>query len=437
MTSSEVIIIGAGVTGLAAGIELQDDAIIFEREAVPGGLACSYNFNGYWFDKTVHFLMINDKSLMKRMLPMLQNHFKFSPLEVWVDCKGEPSVRYPIQLNLGGLKKETQLKCIIDFCNVYYNEEKTNGSYKEFLLQTFGKTMCELFFFPYNEKCWKYPLDQIVAPGQVWNIHRPTVEEVMDGILDPNKTRGKFNTQGYYPVPPRSADKRGIGLLAEIMALNVRNLKLQSTVVSINPERHSMLIKTNSSYDEYRYNEGCLSTIPIPTLIKLCVNAPKSLVRDVEQLEWVKMMSVALSIKGERPKNTGHYRYFADPEISFNKLVYTTMFDEHSAPEDGYGLLLEIKDVCDCEHELYVKVIRLLHKLGILKEKDKVIAEHMWEIDPAYVIFTKDTQRILDNCKEFLNLYGITSLGRYGSWEYSSMAENLRDGFEYGKLMKL
>lgn len=57
----------------------------------------------------------------------------------------------------------------------------------------------------------------------------------------------------------------------------------------------------------------------------------------------------------------------------------------------------------------------------------------MWAAGPAYVIFTSETQRIINNCFDFLDKYGITSLGRYGKWEYSSMYQNMKDGFDWAK----
>jgi hypothetical protein len=80
---------------------------------------------------------------------------------------------------------------------------------------------------------------------------------------------------------------------------------------------------------------------------------------------------------------------------------------------------------------LMYNIISQLYSLGILNDKNKVVDINTWEVNPAYVIFTKETPLIVSNCKEYLESVGITTLGRYGSWEYSSMAENIEDGFNY------
>jgi protoporphyrinogen oxidase len=414
-----VVIIGAGVTGLAAGMAIEN-SIIIEKEDTPGGTAKSFCFKGYWFDNTVHFLLI--KNSIKRLESILKNDFKYSELIVWVETlKG--TVRYPFQLNLGGLDKETQKKCVLDFDDAY----NTNGSdsYRDYLLNTFGREMCNVFFFPYNEKCWKYPLEDMTSIGQVWNIHKPTKEEIIEGIINPNQTRGRFNTEGYYPVPDRNSPIRGIKILSDRMAEKT-NLNLSCRVIAIDTE--NKYVRTMRGMFEY---EKCLSTIPLPALIRLC-NPPESLMKDVLKLRWNKMLSVAISIEGDRPTNTGHYRYYTDPDILFNKLTYMTEFDMYAAPDNGFGILLEVKEPDESVRPMLMyNIISQLYSLGILNDKNKVVDINTWEVNPAYVIFTKETPLIVSNCKEYLESVGITTLGRYGSWEYSSMAENIEDGFNY------
>jgi len=46
-------------------------------------------------------------------------------------------------------------------------------------------------------------------------------------------------------------------------------------------------------------------------------------------------------------------------------------------------------------------------------------------MDPAYVHITKDSEKIFKTfCKDF-NKKGIYSIGRYGSWTYCSIEDNI------------
>ncbi|MFH1467504.1 MAG: NAD(P)/FAD-dependent oxidoreductase [Pseudomonadota bacterium] len=60
MSRPEVVVIGAGVAGLCAGIYLQAsgyDAHIYERHTRPGGLCASWRRGGYTFDGCVHWML--------------------------------------------------------------------------------------------------------------------------------------------------------------------------------------------------------------------------------------------------------------------------------------------------------------------------------------------------------------------------------------------
>ena len=62
---AEIIIIGAGLTGLSTAYHLEKqgftDFQIFEKENVPGGLLRSFKSNGFTFDFTGHLLHINNE----------------------------------------------------------------------------------------------------------------------------------------------------------------------------------------------------------------------------------------------------------------------------------------------------------------------------------------------------------------------------------------
>ena len=150
-------------------------------------------------------------------------------------------------------------------------------------------------------------------------------------------------------------------------------------------------------------------------------------------MKWVDVIYVALSVKGRRSEDFGLWHYYAHPEVPFTKVIYMTNFDKHNAPDDGYGLLVEIPAI-KCTNS---SIINDLRSLNVLKQEDEVIDTHSWRVGPAYVIFTKETPGIVDRCKEYLYQYGITTAGRYGNWEYSSMAENIEDGLNFAKTIKL
>lgn len=437
---SDYLILGAGVTGLSAGVELEDAAIVIEKDSSPGGLVRSFCFDGgYWYDYVLHLLHFKDPEIQARIASYIGEDMKPCPPEAWIQTL-EGTAMYPFQLNLGGLNESARNRCIADYAKAYYhkNGHETEKNYKEYLRATFGEAMCELFYFPYNEKLYKYPLEKITVDDLTWNLHQPSFEEILKGGFEPNVPRATYNTNAFYPAPSaKDAPVRGMEILSRALAKNVHNLELNTKVISVDPESKTITALKESGEATYQYESGCLSTMPLPLLMRLCNNAPQELLKQVDELEFTKVISIAISIKGDRPKNTGHWKYYTDPAIPFTRLIFMNEFDAQAAPEDGWALLAEVtwpgKQALPDENTLTAQVLDAVRSVGLLNDESTVIGTHFWVLDPAYVVFTPKTQGIINNCFEYLAKYGITSSGRYGKWEYSSMYQNIKAGFDWAK----
>jgi hypothetical protein len=150
--------------------------------------------------------------------------------------------------------------------------------------------------------------------------------------------------------------------------------------------------------------------------------------------------SVAVSVRGPRPAGRGHWRYYADESVCFTRLIYMHEFDPLMAPPDGWGLLVEVTDPAEAPvpeaRELIGRVRAGLSKVGALPEGCEVVDVRVILVDPAYVVFTRDNRRIVEEAHGFLRRYGVESLGRYGRWEYSSMGQVMRDGFAWAEGLK-
>jgi hypothetical protein len=117
-----------------------------------------------------------------------------------------------------------------------------------------------------------------------------------------------------------------------------------------------------------------------------------------------------------------------------------TEFDEYNAPEDGWGVLAEVSHYAKGPAlqipQLEQKIVTCLHELNLLDQQQQVVKVHTWVASPAYVIFTPETKDIISECMDFLRLYNITSSGRFGNWEYSSMYQNIRTALQWTKQFK-
>lgn len=434
---TEVLVLGGGLSGLSAAWALGNDAIVLERDNRPGGLVKTECFSGYWFDHVIHLLYFADTGTQERITSLLDGVLHPCPPIAWVECSAG-RVRYPLQLHLGGLEQEAVIRCLKDFAQVTFSpSENAPMNFEEMLLQTFGRSLCETFFFPYNRKMWKRPLDSLAPSGFQWNIARPDFERVVQGILSSNTEALAYNAAGWYPRPPRNAELRGMEVLTQALAGQVCDLRLNHTVESIDLDRHLVTARYQGQTRLFYYHETCVTTLPLPQFVTKCLQAPPTLRRACTNLARNRVLSAAFCIRGPRPSGQGHWCYYAEETLLFTRLIFMHEFDPDSAPEEGWGLLIEITEPAETlpqPPKLVLERVRAdLLRIGAVPDNCQIIEEHLLLIDPAYVVFTTENRSIVEQAHAFLADNAVLPVGRYGRWEYSSMAQVMRDGFTLGE----
>lgn len=433
--TADVVVLGGGLAGLTAASVLADRAIVIERELRPGGLVRTENFGGFWFDRVIHLLYFGDPVIERRVLHMVGPDFQPCPPVAYVELQ-EGTVRFPFQTNLAGLSRDAVIRCIHDFAAATFSTAlEPPRDYQHLLRRTFGEAMCELFFEPYNRKLWLRSLRDLAPIGFQWNLARPSLTEVLRGALDGDDHGQPYNARGWYPRPKPNAPQRGMELLTRALVSRVSDLRLGQPVQEIDLTRRTVKVGLGSRTATLHWRGTCLSTLPLPRTIALCRQAPPDLRRDCAELLYNRVRSVALSIRGPRPKHTGHWRYFADESICFTRLVYMCEFDPAMAPEDGWALLAEVPERGELPprpaNEVIGAVLSGLARVNALPAGCQVVGKHVLDAEPAYVVFTPQSAEVVGRAQSFLRAAGIEPLGRYGRWEYSSMAQVMGDAYRW------
>jgi protoporphyrinogen oxidase len=432
----DVVVLGGGLAGLTLGSVLGDRAVVIERNDRPGGLVRTENFDGYWFDHVIHLLYFADREIERRVLDLVGTDFQPCPPVAYVELP-EGTVRFPFQVNLAGLPAEARIQCISDFVEVTTSSGAAEPprNYEQLLRQTFGRMMCELFFLPYNRKTWLRDLQSLAPNGFQWNLARPSLTEVLRGALETGRHAIAYNARGWYPRPLPHAPQRGMEMLARAFASRIPHLRLNQVVEEIDVASQLVHVRQNGLRSSLRWREACVSTLPLPYTVRICRQAPPDLRRECANLLYNRVRSVALSIRGPRPKHTGHWRYYVDESVCFTRLVYMCEFDPGMAPEGGWSLLAEVPERGEFApqpaKQLIEQVRSGLARVGAIPSDCRIVGEHILDVEPAYVVFTPQNAEIVDRALIFLRSVGIEPLGRYGRWEYSSMAQVMGDAFRW------
>jgi protoporphyrinogen oxidase len=431
---ASVIVLGAGVAGLAAAWELGDSAIVLEQAARPGGLVRTERRGGFWFDHVLHLLYFADSATELRIRELLGDVLAPCTPEAWVETRSGVA-RYPLQMHLATLAPDTVVACLRDLAACTFGPHcNVSSSFEALLLATFGSALCDEFLFPYNRKVWKRPLSSLAPSGFQWNITSPRFDDVVRGAISDRVYRG-YNAAGFYPRPPRGGGLRGMEVLSHALATRVSDLRLEHRVLAIDLDEH--VVVTDRGH--VRFETAVVSTLPLPLTVAMCVQAPPELRARCRALAWNRVTTVALAVVGPRPSR-GHWRYFADESLCFNRIVYLHEFDPELAPPHGFGILAEITECAESPREpddvAIHRVVADLARCDALPAGCEVVDAAVVVADPAYVVFDREAHATIAEARAFLLAGGVRPLGRYGRWEYSSMAQVMRDGFVLGREMR-
>jgi protoporphyrinogen oxidase len=433
----DVVVLGAGLAGLSVASELFNSALVLERSDRPGGLVRTECFDGYWFDHVLHLLHFQDDETEALLRPLVDAHLKPCPPRAWVETLAG-TVPFPFQMNLGSLDDDVIARSLRDLAAATFSDDTSKPvHFEELLVRMFGQTMCDIFMLPYNRKMWRRPLNSLAPAGFTWNIAHPDFNDVVRGALARSSGFAPYNARGWYPRPPEGAPLRGMELISQRLARLIPNLLLNHTVEEIDPINKTVIVSALGQTARYSYQHECVSTLPLPQTVLRCKNAPPRLRDACRTLTHNRVYTAAFSIKGPRPQDRGHWRYYADESVLFTRLVYMHEFDPHSAPADGWGLMAEITERSECPigsaRDILATCVEDLGRVGAIPEGCEIVDQNLILADPAYVVFTPENQSVVSESRGFLESQGVLTVGRYGRWEYSSMMQVIRDGLAVGR----
>jgi protoporphyrinogen oxidase len=283
----------------------------------------------------------------------------------------------------------------------------------------FGAGIARHFLEPYNRKLWQVPLTELTPEWAEWAVPVPTSDEVRAAA------GGEKIPFGYNPIffYPREG---GIGSLARALAKGVLHLHLEEKVVEVDLARRRVTTARGRRF----FYEHLLSTAPLPELLRMCKGIPPSLAEAGERLRCVGVciFNIGLSRPGSPEP---HWIYFPGRTFPFYRVGFTHNFSPASAPEGCQSLYVEVsrppggKRGC---RSLWEEVRAGLVRAGIMEKGEKPQVLNILHVPYAYVLYDRHRERVLPPLLRELGKLGISSIGRYGAWEYSTMEDALAQG---------
>ena len=278
----KIVILGAGITGLAAGYKTR--GTIYEAEGSPGGICRSYYDNGYRFEKGGgHWIFGADLEVMD----FLMQFASFIPYKRNAGVYINKTFPYPIQ-------KYFDIEEAVDV-----------GTMQSWLRDRFGSAMCRLFFYPFNEKYTAGLYDKI-APQDAFK----------------NPTRGEgYNDTFLYP-------ELGLDSMIDTIARGI-DIRYHKKAVSINPDEKMIYFDDG---DSRRY-EQLISTLPLNTMARL-LNVK-------DKLPYTSTVVLNIGATPGRNFPREHWLYIPYCKSGFHRVGFYSNVHRSFAPPNRVGLYVE------------------------------------------------------------------------------------------------
>jgi protoporphyrinogen oxidase len=389
---------------------------VFERLAWPGGHAVTTLDEGYRFDRTGHLLHLRSPEMQELALELLPpDQYRKLQRRSAVFSHGVYT-RYPFQANTLGLPAEVAYECLAGFIEAHFAARPGEPqNFEEFCLMHFGAGISRHFMLPYNARLWGVPAREVTPEWCQRFVPLPKLEDVLRGAVGAHPPELGYNASFWYP-------ERGIGQFSDALAART------PVELSRAPERLDLARRVLVFADEEVLFDVLLSSIPLPTLLRLLSPLPEPVAEAAARLRSTHLHYLDLGLNVPNP-NPYHWIYVPEDKYPFYRVGCYSHFSDKLAPPGKSSLYVELADRRAVTPERALQsVLPGLCELGLLKSERDVELCRLRSIDYAYVIYDREYRAALDVIQPFLASQRIISSGRYGAWNYSSMEDALLMG---------
>ncbi len=406
MEQVRTLIVGAGVTGLAAAAHCGDsDYLILEADEEIGGYCKTVRRQGFVWDYSGHFF-----------------HFRHPDIEAWLRARmaGQEIrtitkrsfvayrgslIDFPFQKNIHQLPRDEFIDCLHDLYFARTGPTPPQESFAQMLYARYGRAIAEKFLVPYNEKLYACDLDTLDREAMGRFFPHADLADIIRNMKTPD--RASYNATFTYPA---GGAVQYIHALAS--AVRPDAIALREPLQAVDLDRKI----ARTPRREIRF-ERLISSAPLPAFAARC-----GLEHQREVFTWNKVLVFNLGFDRKGPTGV-HWIYYPDRERVFYRIgFYDNIFET-----DRMSLYVEVGFARDAAVDIPATRARVLQDLareGLVTDH-QLVAEHAVIMDPAYVHINRRSQSERERIAALLQARDVHSIGRYGGWTYCSIEDNI------------
>lgn len=429
MNINNKLILGAGITGLSAGVSTRGE--IYEATGIPGGICRSYYVTpsgkktyfrenndsyrfeiggGHWIFGADNEVLDFIKSFVSVKSYERNSAVYFPDMNIYVP--------FPIQNYLFYLPKDIRLKALKEIkSNLNKQNFKAATTMKEWLKESFGRTLSEVFFFPFHE-LYTAGLYTEIAPQDKFKTPLD-LNLIIKGAESKTPAVG-YNAIFIYP-------KEGLDRLLDKMAKRCK-INYNKKVAKIDLNKKEVLFKDGSGV---KY-ESLISTLSLNKIIKMT-----NIKLEEQPDPYTSVLVVNIGAKKGSACPDYHWLYIPKSKSGFYRIGFYSNVDNSFLPlfsqkhRDRVSIYVEkayrrgkkpqdkeIKKICS-------NIVKELKDWKFIKEAE--VVDPTW-IEVAYT-WQYPNSSWKDKAIDILKRNSIYSIGRYGKWKFQGIAESIKDGF--------
>jgi protoporphyrinogen oxidase len=409
--ATRFLVIGAGVTGLSfAGQLASRDYLICEAESEIGGYCRTVLEDGFVWDYSGHFFHFRHPEIERELVDIIGAGRVRRIVKRTRIHYADRLIEFPFQRNIHQLPEGEFLECLAD---LFRRPTGPVTNFREMLLAKFGRGITDKFLVPYNEKVYATDLARLDVDAMGRFFPYADADEIVRGFA--SRVDDSYNATFTYP-------EGGAVEYIKALASRVDPSRILLSEPLLEVDLRSKTARTAKRTISFEY---LVSSAPFPRLLELC-RVPFD--RALYSHNKVLVHNLGFDAKGPREE---HWIYYPQRDISFYRVgFYDNIFDtarmslyvELGYPSDAVLDAPAIETTRE-------RVLSDLRRVGVLGAQ-RLVAAHSVVLDPAYVHITQRSVAEVAAKKQLLAARGVYSAGRYGSWTYCSIEDNIVESRE-------
>jgi protoporphyrinogen oxidase len=397
-----VIVTGSGISGLAVSKMLQENFSVTVLEKAPekGGLIKCRRVNGNLFHLVGgHVFNSKNETVLAWFWQFFDKDKEFlkASRNAKIFLNGRVT-GYPVEDFIYELPEEILRKVINELLQIVAQKKdpRSEGNFETFLKNSFGETLYDIYFGPYNSKLWNTDLSKVPLDWLDGKLPMPDVTEIIvNNILKKKKTQ-MVHASFYYPV------KDGSQFIIDRLSENT-DIEVGSGVRSVS-YNNSLLINDNKQADHLVY---CGDVRQLHSIVQIEDETLKQALGAVKDLP----SNGTSNVLCETDDNDISWLYLPEKKFAAHRIIYTGNFSDTNNAGSRKTCVVEFSGKQD--------EAAMRRELTQLPGNLQAIA---FNYEPnSYIIQFGDTREKISALKAALAKYNIYLLGRFAEWEYYNM----------------